>query len=29
MAAIPLPNDILRAWQRVEFFQPYTLEKKR
>ncbi|CDK14016.1 putative helicase senataxin [Erwinia amylovora LA635] len=28
MAAIPLPNDILRAWQRVEFFQPYTLEKK-
>ncbi|MCK8363702.1 hypothetical protein, partial [Erwinia amylovora] len=28
MAANPLPNDILRAWQRVEFFHPYTLEKK-
>ncbi|AUX73985.1 DEAD/DEAH box helicase [Erwinia pyrifoliae] len=28
MAAFPLPHDILRAWQRVEFFQPYTLEQK-
>ncbi|MBW7982585.1 DEAD/DEAH box helicase [Enterobacillus tribolii] len=28
MAATSLPYDILRAWQRIEFFQPYTLEKK-
>lgn len=28
MAVPPLPNDILRAWQRIEFFQPYTIEKK-
>ncbi|KMW71551.1 helicase [Photorhabdus luminescens subsp. luminescens] len=28
MAATSLSNDILRTWQRIEFFQPYTLEKK-
>lgn len=28
MATTPLPTDILRAWQRIEFFQPYTLEKE-
>ncbi|WP_318385545.1 DEAD/DEAH box helicase [Enterobacter sp.] len=28
MAATPLPQEILRAWQRIEFFQPYTPEKK-
>lgn len=27
MTSTPLPQDILRAWQRIEFFQPYTLEK--
>lgn len=29
MAATPLPQEILRAWQRIEFFQPYTPEKKK
>ncbi|RLM18352.1 helicase [Brenneria alni] len=29
MAKTSLPNDILRAWQRIEFFQPYTLEEKK
>lgn len=24
----PLSHDILRAWQRIEFFQPYSLEPK-
>ena len=28
MAATPLPQEILRAWQRIEFFQPYSVEKK-
>lgn len=28
MATNSLSNDILRAWQRIEFFQPYTLERK-
>lgn len=28
MARTSLQNDILRAWQRIEFFQPYTLEEK-
>jgi len=28
MSTIPLPTEILRAWQRIEFFQPYKLEKK-
>ncbi|TCV06947.1 AAA domain-containing protein [Samsonia erythrinae] len=29
MAKTALPNAILRAWQRIEFFQPYTLEEKK
>lgn len=29
MPITPLPSEILRAWQRIEFFQPYTLEKKK
>ncbi|PHM71796.1 DEAD/DEAH box helicase [Xenorhabdus sp. KJ12.1] len=29
MAHSPLPHNILRAWQRTEFFQPYTLEEKK
>lgn len=28
MDSQPLPQEILRAWQRIEFFQPYTLENK-
>jgi len=28
MARTSLQNQILRAWQRIEFFQPYTLEQK-
>ncbi|POP45629.1 helicase [Superficieibacter electus] len=28
MSTIPLPTEILRAWQRIEFFQPYKLDKK-
>lgn len=28
MDSTPRPQEILRAWQRIEFFQPYTLEKK-
>lgn len=28
MDMTPHPSNILRAWQRIEFFQPYTLEKK-
>ncbi|MCU6665661.1 DEAD/DEAH box helicase [Silvania hatchlandensis] len=28
MAGTPLQHQILRAWQRIEFFQPYTLEEK-
>lgn len=27
MATVPLPQEILKAWQRIEFFQPYNLEK--
>ncbi len=26
MAGTYLQHHILRAWQRIEFFQPYTLE---
>ncbi|MCU1788551.1 helicase [Pectobacterium polaris] len=29
MAETSLSNDILRAWQRIEFFQPYTLEERK
>ncbi|MGM3193145.1 AAA domain-containing protein [Dickeya dadantii subsp. dieffenbachiae] len=29
MAKMSLSNNILRAWQRIEFFQPYTLEEKK
>ncbi|RBP56985.1 hypothetical protein DES54_1822 [Brenneria salicis ATCC 15712 = DSM 30166] len=29
MAKNSLQNDILRAWQRIEFFQPYALEEKK
>lgn len=28
MATTPLPQEILRAWQRIEFFQPYSVDKK-
>lgn len=28
MDSQPLPQEILRAWQRIEFFQPYNLDKK-
>ncbi|ROP59996.1 AAA domain-containing protein [Enterobacter sp. BIGb0383] len=28
MDMTPHPSNILRAWQRIEFFQPYPLEKK-
>ena len=28
MDSAPLPQEILRTWQRIEFFQPYTLERK-
>ena len=28
MAGTSLQHHILRAWQRIEFFQPYTLEEK-
>lgn len=28
MDSTPLPQEILRTWQRIEFFQPYTLERK-
>ena len=29
MDAQPTPESILRAWQRIEFFQPYTLDEKK
>ncbi|MBA8032216.1 helicase [Citrobacter freundii] len=28
MDLTPRPQEILRSWQRTEFFQPYTLERK-
>ncbi|MFC0138894.1 DEAD/DEAH box helicase [Erwinia mallotivora] len=28
MATVPLPQEILKAWQRIEFFHPYNLERK-
>ena len=28
MDLTPRPQEILKSWQRTEFFQPYTLEKK-
>ncbi|HGN9371372.1 TPA: AAA domain-containing protein [Citrobacter pasteurii] len=28
MDSTPRPQEILRTWQRIEFFQPYTLERK-